>query len=512
MAPRHTLSTLTAALSPPGGEEKSDPGSYRVGLVCAAVVGLVSLVFYVLTLPPGLTWAYDSADGGELAAAAATLGIPHPPGYPTYVLLAHLFTHLPLGELATRTNLFSAVGASGAAFLLTGATMRLTRNPFAAVGAGLTLGLAPLLWSQAIVTEVHALNTLFAAGLLALAIHVEAAAARIDRPRRLSLIAGAIWGLSLGNHLTALFFAPIVLLTAWRLRRFGAWIGLGAALGLLVYVYLPLRARADPAINWGDPQTWRRFWWMISGGPYRSYPFALPSAYIVQRVRICLGLLIEQVNWVGAPIAVIGLLTLQSTRAGLFTSTTTMTTLCAAFAIGYDTVDSYLYLTPTLACLGLWLGTGLDWTIRALHRRPRLAWSAAALALIAPVAAGVLRVPTMDLSADRSAALFERKVLTAAPPDAVLLSQEDRTTFALWYFRHGLGRREDVLVIDLDLLGYAWYKTRIAEQTTGLRSLETLYAEETPELEKAARQLERPVCQITSPEAGLSCAGVTDTP
>ena len=87
--------------------------------VCAAVVGLVSLSLYVATLAPGLTWAHESADGGELAVATHSVGIAHPPGYPTYVLLAHPIASVPIGELAARTNVFSALCAAGASALLT---------------------------------------------------------------------------------------------------------------------------------------------------------------------------------------------------------------------------------------------------------------------------------------------------------------------------------------------------------------------------------------------------------
>ena len=92
-------------------------GGARTAL-CGITVGLVSLGLYLATLAPGLTWAHDSGDGGELAAAARTLGIAHPPGYPTYLLLAHVFTRLPVGEIATRTNLFSALCAATTSALL----------------------------------------------------------------------------------------------------------------------------------------------------------------------------------------------------------------------------------------------------------------------------------------------------------------------------------------------------------------------------------------------------------
>ncbi|MCB0097459.1 MAG: DUF2723 domain-containing protein, partial [Caldilineaceae bacterium] len=59
-------------------------------LVVLAVVGL-AFALYVATMAPGLTWANQGADGGELIAAARTNGVPHPPGYPLYILLLQLW-------------------------------------------------------------------------------------------------------------------------------------------------------------------------------------------------------------------------------------------------------------------------------------------------------------------------------------------------------------------------------------------------------------------------------------
>ncbi|MBC7222995.1 MAG: DUF2723 domain-containing protein, partial [Anaerolineae bacterium] len=65
------------------------------GWPALASFGLV-LALYGVTAAPSLTWAHDSADGGELLAAAQTLGVAHPPGYPTYLPLLHGWTRLPL--------------------------------------------------------------------------------------------------------------------------------------------------------------------------------------------------------------------------------------------------------------------------------------------------------------------------------------------------------------------------------------------------------------------------------
>ncbi|MBU0703945.1 MAG: DUF2723 domain-containing protein [Chloroflexi bacterium] len=478
----------------------------KMSVTCAVTVALVSLGFYLATLAPALTWAFDSADGGELAAAAQTLGIPHPPGYPTYVLLAHLFTYLPVGEVATRTNLFSAVCAAGTAAILTWTLARATRNWFAAIGAGLALAFSPLLWRQAVVTEVHTLNALFTALLLTFAVCVNSTPLGTPRGNRmLAMTLGVIWGLSLGNHLTALFCAPLVILALWRLGRSGLWGMGGLVLGLLVYLYLPLRAAAEPPINWGNPCTLARFWWMISGGPYHQFVFSLPQAHLVQRLLAWLNLPAQQFGWIGLPVMAFGIAALLAVDSPLLGATVATVALGSGFAIGYDTADSYLYLIPSVVCLGLWLGLGLDWLIEALRARVRWAWGAAVLAILLPLAMGILRVPTVDLSADQTAETFKTAILAPAHPQAVLLSQEDVSTFAIWYFQYGLRYRQDVVVIDLDLLGYEWYVAQLARQLRIAPPVEALRSGEIDKLKQVSKILERPVCWIVSDSTELSC-------
>src|ERR1044071_8657683 len=77
---------------------------------------LISSLFavYLRTMAPGLTWANAGSDGGDLIAAAATGGVAHPGGYPLYLLLARLFQFIPVGAVAFRTNLLSALASVSA--------------------------------------------------------------------------------------------------------------------------------------------------------------------------------------------------------------------------------------------------------------------------------------------------------------------------------------------------------------------------------------------------------------
>jgi len=84
-------------------------------LICATLVFLVSLLVYSRTLAPTVTLV----DSGELIVAARFLGVAHPPGFPLYLILAHLFSLIPIGSIAFRINFASAFFAALASGLLT---------------------------------------------------------------------------------------------------------------------------------------------------------------------------------------------------------------------------------------------------------------------------------------------------------------------------------------------------------------------------------------------------------
>jgi len=460
-----------------------------------AGVALASLLLYVVTGAPGLTWANDSGDGGELAVAACTLGIAHPPGYPTYLLLAYPFTRLPFGEVATRTNFFSAVCASGTAALLVASLLRRGCGAATAVAAGLALALSPLLWSQATVTEVHALNAFFTALLLFLA------SAPLPQSARSwpLLTAGVVWGLSLGNHPTAIFLAPLAFVVARRCRRGVLLAAAGCLAGLTVYLYLPLRAAAGPALNWGDPRTVERLGWMVSGALYRGFLFSLPLVHLPQRLLAWAVLLLCQFTPIGMLVALSGIVLLWREERRLAAAMILHVALCSFFAVVYDTTDSYLYLIPALVSLSHGLGRGLDEFVSDLELRP--GWqrrAAGTLVLAIPFVLLVVRLPAMDLSDDRTPRQFEAATLQAAPPGAVIVSRQDRHTFALWYGQIARQRRPDVVVVDPALLDQQWYAARLARQLGSPRMVQG-------GIEKLADRLGRPVCEIEIPTTRLRC-------
>lgn len=178
--------------------------------------------------------------------------------------------------------------------------------------------------------------------------------------------------------------------------------------------------------------------------------------------------------------------------------------LCSAYAIGYNTTDSHLYLIPAIICLSWWFGIGLAWlTSELANTTPVAARAVAALSILLPLGAGIYRFPSMDLSSDRSAAQFADTILSQAPAESIVVSQTDSHTFALWYYHYALGSRPDITLVDPALLGYTWYSQQISNQLAPASTSGSLLIGGTDELIEAAEMLGRELCWVE--EAGMRC-------
>ena len=183
----------------------------RPSFMLPTIVGLVALAVYVRTLLPGLAFG----DWGEMQTVPHVLGVAHPTGYPTYIILGWLAHLVPIGSIAFRANLLSAVLVSGALGVTVAILLRLGTRPAIAGGAALLLGAVGTVWAAATVAEVNPLHLLFVALLLHRALVWEE-----DRRPRDLIIGAALLGLAVGNHLLILFVAPfVVLFVLWVGRR-----------------------------------------------------------------------------------------------------------------------------------------------------------------------------------------------------------------------------------------------------------------------------------------------------
>ena len=449
------------------------------------IVSILALLVYLRTMAPTITWRHYGADGGDLIAAVATQGVPHPTGYPTYTLLGQLFLLLPWGDPAYRLNLMSAVFAAlavGLLYLILLSTFRLFRHQrlelrdrLVAAAAALAFALSPLFWSQALITEVYTLNAFFIALVVYLALRW------MEEPRPRTLAAAALaCGLGAGNHVTILFLVPaLAFLLVPRRRHLPASAGrvfltaLPFLIGLGVYAYLPLAAAHHPPVNWGDPSSWRGFLWTVSGRLYRDYFLGLPLRHLPARFAAWAGLLVRQFGWWGFLLGLVGCWSLWERARGLALFSSALFLGYSAYAVAYDTADSQVNLIPALFFFALWLGWGLVYVLAEIRRMtsPASRWSRAltlALVLLIPLLSLVIHAPDMDVSADTEARDYGLAVLDALQPRAILVAETDRHTFTLWYMRYAERRRPDVAVFDANLLNLAWYRANAAHVHPGV--------------------------------------------
>ena len=76
----------------------------------------------------------------------------------------------------------------------------------------------------------------------------------------------------------------------------------------------------------------------------------------------------------------------------------------------------------------------------------------------------VIHFPAMNLHDDHTATQFANAVLSSAPPQAIIVTENDGQTFALWYHRHVVGQRHDLALVDRRLAGYPWYAAMLRAQ------------------------------------------------
>ena len=484
--------------------------SIGIGPAFGIASALLALALYGSTLAPTLSWGWRriGVDGGELLAAAESLGVPHPSGYPTFMLLLKGFgTLVPLGDFAFRGNLASALLATATVGLLYWLVYRIVRQmavdvprAYAALAAALgalTFASSPLFWSQAVITEVYTLNTLFVGALAVQATYIvfrrsaEGTSIR-PVPRGLLAATGVTLGLGLGNHLT---LAAVALpLAAWvwfrgdvELRRW-LWAVGGLLLGLSVYLYLPLRAASGPSVNWGDSSTVGGFYWMLSGQAYQEHVFGVPIESLWDKFITWIELVFTQLNPLGLFLALVGMLALWRAERWFLYSTAASAIGLMGYSLAYNTFDSQVLTIPAFFVMSSYAGVGAyqvfvvasQWAAENAQKdfEPRwigklvTGWTPiAALAVIAfaavPAAAVVLNYEAQNLRGDREAFEFAESVLNTVPSGAIVISDGEDKVFALWYMVFVERPESGVVPIAGRLLQFDWYWRDLKERYPG---------------------------------------------
>lgn len=411
-----------------------------------ALIGSVTFLVYAW----GACRTIFVGDSGELVAAAATLGIPHPSGYPLYVLLGKLWiTLVPVGSVAFRMSLFSAFWAAAAngVFLLLLRRWGIERAVAWVAVAVAAFG--PSFWSQANIQRVYSLNAFFVLLVTWLALEW-------FRDREVSTMAWAAVAAGLGatNHtflgLYGLAVGIFALATERSLlRRPLDLVKICAAglAGLFPYLYLPLRSRMDPRLDWGNPETLDGFLKVVGRRDFWQRSWLEGPADLAPILIDFLASLGEELTWVGILLAVVGVVLGKRQGWPVALPLLGMGANWLSMALHGSRSDLFIwhrYYIPAYLLAALLAAWGLQ---ILKDRWGRLVPGLAAAIPLALLLSGW--VPH-DRSRFRIAEDFSRNLLSTLPPGAHLSASDDNILFVLIYLHLVEGVRPD---IDLILQG-----------------------------------------------------------
>jgi hypothetical protein len=470
--------------------------------VSGGLATTILLATYLATAAPDLTFW----DAPELITAAHTLGIPHPPGTPLWVLMGHIaglvFHELGPVRSVTMLSVFASALAGGV-----GAAMA-TRwiGTRGAVAAAVSAGVMMSVWSNATETEVYAVALLLSVAMLAAGERAGRHDATDEQRARWRAVIVLFVALAVPTHLSVLVALPAAIALAWRgaapgARESAAWLAI-FALGMSAVAILPVLSAQSPQLDSGHPVRidalldvlqrrqyavaglWPRMapLWLQLGNVFEwadwqvAYGLHPHPAPVWTRTTLTvawawLGVLGVRALWrhearVGRAMAVllfsgtIGVALWLNLRAG------------PSFGVGilpagtvHEARERDYFFVLGFWAWGLCAGAGMTAISMQLARRLPRAIATIPFALAAvPLLANR---PVMDRTREPVSILpriVGRLLLESVPANAVLYTAGDNDSFPLWYLQQVEGIRPDVLVVTVPLLGARWYREQLSRR------------------------------------------------
>ncbi len=449
-------------------------------LLIAAFLGGATFALYASTLAPTVL----VGDSGEFQFVPYLLGIAHPTGYPLYTILGWLWSHLlPLGDVACRMNIFSALWAALAVALLYPVIRSVLRQVFPAllpslrrliaVVTGIIFAVTPTLWSQAVIAEVYGLQIFLVVLILYLLLRWGE-----EKQSRFLLLSALAFGLGLAHHSTTILLAPAILVYIlvidWRV--FLNWGLLFRCLllvliPLVLYLYIPLRAPHTPYLRL--PLTEGRDLVLyentlpdlvnfVLGGPF-SGSIDL-SVDLGERLTMTWDLLRSEVRWLGVVLAIIGVVTLATGipaagsgddgeskrvprgRLAVLALTGLAYVLSVAFNLVYTIGDIYVMYISSYLMIVLWMAVAAGMVAQLARRSKAASLGLVLLFLALPVWLLLVNFSALDRSDDTVAReRWETLLAEPLPPEAILVSNDRDEIMPMWYFQYVDGARADLL-------------------------------------------------------------------
>lgn len=191
----------------------------RTNAFIAAVVFLVSFIVYAITVQP----TFSFWDCGEFIACSVTLGIPHPPGTPLFILLGRLASIIPFVEdISHRVNYLSVISSAATAMFSYLLAVRLIQSFYkdgpdslgryisyvGGFAGGLFVAFSSTNWANSVEAEVYGLALALSTGIFWMTLRYWE---RRGTPgaARWMILAMYLAMLGIGIHMTVFLVVPV---------------------------------------------------------------------------------------------------------------------------------------------------------------------------------------------------------------------------------------------------------------------------------------------------------------
>ena len=447
---------------------------------------IIPFAVYMITLAPSVTFF----DSGEFLTATASLGSAHSPGYPLFLMYAKPFTWLPLGNIAFRVNVATAVSSSLACLmvyilttfllkkesLLENERFNVVAMKFAGLAAALSFGVTPRLWLQSNHDKPYPLLAFIAAVIFYLLLQWQQQYRDgIERPSYV-YVCTFLAGLAMAVHQTIVLMLPawflMIVLTDWRMMTRVKELVLATAfamLGFAVHLYLPLRALSNPLLNWGDPKTAQQFLWHFLRKGYPTEPPVRNLTLLWAQIRAFD--ISREYTWVGVALLLLGLAFFWKKSRTVFAAYLVSVAVFLSVIAGYlNTPTEVIFLTeefftPLYLLTAVAIGVGLFSLIAYAIRTARLPeqlgapvyGAVALLFLTLPSTLCAVNYFENDQHNNYIAFDYASNSLRSLPQNAIMFTWGDSGAFPLWYLQGVERMREDVDLPHTPHLVFDWY-------------------------------------------------------
>lgn len=468
------------------------------------LTGFVAFIFYLLTMAPTVL----QIDAGELAAVQCTLGIAHPTGYPLFTMLGHLFSLIPLPltkifQLNILAALYCTIAVSvftySAKFILDNfnsfqfnknlkvrskkkkdvrdkkeiekaKTLELSEpiKQLIAISGGLFLALSKSFWFQSTSVEVYSLHLLLITIIILASLKAFVNADKEKNVSKYWMIFAVTLAFGFTNHMTTLLILPGTAYLYFAQNGFNKksikqimfMLIIFFPILFLIYSYLPIRAAQNPDLNWGNPVDWERILRHISGKQYQVWLFSSTEAAAKQLNYFISNLSNEFTFTLLLILSGIVISFIEAKKLFIFLIITFFSTVL--YSINYDINDIDSYFLLAYISMAFFALFGIQKLFHIANQKKIKSVLPIIIVIIFLLIQFKNNYAEVNQRQNYVYEDYTKSLLNSLPKNSIVFSyQWDYLISPSYYFQLVEHFRDDVTVIDKELLRRSWYYNQL---------------------------------------------------